>query len=148
MQFELNGVQFAAVIERDDTSGAPWNECDGHGIVSDWTTRDKKAGELILASNGRLRRFYDFAESVKIAKRDGWNAPPYDQGTRAERATRAVWADFKRLRAWCGGDWQYVGVIVRRDDSCECCGKSASLWGIESDSDLESVARELAGELI
>lgn len=30
-------------IEQDCDHGAPWEECDGHGEVSDWTTRDKRA---------------------------------------------------------------------------------------------------------
>jgi hypothetical protein len=148
-KFTHNGIEFVATIKSDDSHGAPWEECDGHGIVSDWTKRAKLPGELVLCENRGMRRFYDFAATVKIARRDGWDSAPYGQGKKGERAARAVLADFEYLRRYCAGDWGYVVVTVRRADACECCGNSLSVGGVESGDDywLE-VAQELAGELI
>ncbi len=144
-EFTHNGVEYIATVQPDEFHGAPWDECDGHGIVSGWERREKRPGELILSSDRGAHRFYDFAESVKIAKRDGWDAEPYT-GTRGERAARAVRKDFERLQAWCNDAWSYVGVTVRRADSCGCRGESASLWGVESDYWKET-ATELTGEI-
>lgn len=121
---------YTAIVRMDYDAdfGAPWENCDGHGIVSEWTSRDKKPGEFVLSedSRGRSKRFYDFAQSVKIARRDGWDTAPYGQGTNGERAHRAAMADFEYLRAWCRDDWHYVIVSIElqrngetvADDSC------------------------------
>jgi len=73
-----------ATIEHDDSHGAPWIEDDGHGPVSDWTMRVKLPGELVLSGDGRAscgtdhsKRYYDFAEACRIARRDGWGPSPY-----------------------------------------------------------------------
>jgi hypothetical protein len=153
-RFELNGATYAAKLERDDWHGAPWDEECGHGDVTGWETRDKRPGEMILSEDRRAKRFYDFAGAVKLAKRDGWNAKPYDVPgeTKGQRAHKAAMADFNRLRAWCNDDWCYVGVIVAT--VCPCCDEvqednTQSLWGIESDAGeyLFEVAQELAEEL-
>lgn len=62
--------------ERDNDAGAPWDNSDGHGPVSDWTTRDKQPGELLLSSDCGSARFYDYAEACRIARRDGWGISP------------------------------------------------------------------------
>lgn len=143
---ERDGVIYTVSIEGDDDSGTPWdNEC-GHGPVSDWTDRDKLPGELVLHSDGGWYRYYDYAEACRIARSDGWgiSADPQRDGetTRAYRA-RAAMADYDRLRQWCNDVWSYVGIIVTADD-----GRSASLWGIESDAGeyLVEVANELIDE--
>ncbi|AOZ05924.1 TPA: hypothetical protein QDB15_000005 [Burkholderia vietnamiensis] len=64
--------RFRLNVETDDDKGAPWDEEDGHGPVSDWTTRDKRPGEWVLSSDHGSKRFYDVAEANRIAKRDGW----------------------------------------------------------------------------
>jgi hypothetical protein len=150
--FTVGGCDYIARTERDDCTGAPWEEHDGHGIVSEWTRRDKRAGELVLAESGGVRRFYDFAATVRLARKDGWDAPPYRTGTARQRAARAALADFERLRAWCNDEWFWCGVIVA--PVCPCCGepdesRAASLWGMESDSPayLREVAEELAREV-
>jgi hypothetical protein len=141
-----NGIELIARIVSDDEQDAPWDRECGHGPVSDWTTRAKQPGERILNSDGRSRRYYDFAEAVKIAKRDGWDAPPYGEGTKGQRAARAAEADFKRLRDWCNDHWSYVGVVVSVElDGEEIDSHAASLWGIESDC--RDYLREVAGEL-
>lgn len=74
--FEVDGVTFRVRTEYDDCHGAPWDEEDGHGPVSDWTSRGKLPGELVLCEDRGKRRYYDFAEACRIARRDGWGFLP------------------------------------------------------------------------
>ena len=150
--FELDGRTFIVRIEDDTATGEPWKEHDGHGVISEWTRRDMAPGERALVSDRGSHRYYDIKATLVIALRDGWDAAPIGQGTPEERAARAVEADFQRMRAWCNGEWSWVGVVVHLE--CPECGaehsgKFASLWGIESDAGeyLDEVARELAGEI-
>lgn len=133
--FVHNGVSFQAEIVADDFMAPPWIEHDGHGPVSDWTTRPKAPGERVLSQDRSSGRFYDVAEAIRIAKRDGWDAAPYTPVTAGQKAARAVESDFRRLQAWCDDDWRWIGVVVT--SRCACCnaytGPSDSLWGIESD---------------
>jgi hypothetical protein len=151
--FTHNGREYVAELHFDDHHGAPWIENDGHGPVSEWTTRSKRPGEIILSQDtrGRARRYYDFAAACKLARADKWNAKPYGVPgeTPRQRAAKAAKADFEYLKAWCNDDWHYCGVIVRAADDCKCCGQSESLWGIESNCDeyIKEVAQELAQEL-
>lgn len=150
---EVNGRRYRVEIIPDEDHSAPWEECDGHGPVSEWTRRAKLPGELILIEDRGSYRYYDFAEACCIARADGWDAKPYNEGqeTRRQQAAKAAWADYEYLREWCNDVWRYVGVVVTAE--CECCGDftgdSASLWGVEdSDSEyLEQVAQELIGEI-
>lgn len=149
--FRHDGAMYRAQIEIDSNHGAPWEEYDGCGIVSDWTTRAKLPGEIVLVESRGARRFYDFAATMRKAKHDGWNHAPYDVGSRKQKALRAVLADYDRLRGWCYDDWCFVGIVVTRIDTCDCCGETKethidSRWGIESDSGDEyfhDVAREM-----
>lgn len=72
-----HGFTLTAQIEHDSYHGAPWEECDGHGPVSEWTTRAKLPGELVLASDRQSKRYYDFADACRIARRDGWGFMPH-----------------------------------------------------------------------
>ena len=141
------GDGYTAKIETeyDQDSDAPWEECDGHGPVSDWTTRDKRPGERVLCSDHGKKRFYDDASAIKEAKRDGWDAKPYKTGTKGEQASRAVEADFEYLRKWCNDQWHYIGVIVTLLDANDCEVASDSLWGVE---DLGDYWRETAAEML
>lgn len=149
---ERNGKRYRVQIERDEDMGAPWEEHDGHGIVSEWTSRAKRPGELVLCEDRGSKRYYDVRESTKIAKKEGWDAPPYS-GTPGQKATRAVRADYERLRGWCADEWYWVGVVVTEICVCdrghEHDGDSRSLWGIESDAGdyLLEVANKLIDEL-
>jgi len=135
---------YTVEIIADEDSCEPWKEHEGHGIVSEWTTRAKAPGERILSQHRWSYLYYNVQESIAIAKRDEWDAKPYGEGTKGQRAARAVEADFQRLREWCADLWYWVGVVVTDED-----GNSTSLWGIESDSGeyLEQVAKELKDEL-
>lgn len=141
--------EMTARIEHDDVSDAPWEREDGHGPVTEWTTTAKAPGQRVLCCDGKSRLLYDFAEAVRIARKDRWDAPPYGEGTRGQRAARAAEADFQRLRDWCNGQWHYVGVVISvTSDGEEIDTNAASLWGIESDCReyLLEIARELADE--
>lgn len=133
---------FSVRVERDDDMGAPWDEHDGHGPVTDWECRDryrggKRPGELILASDGRgYFRFYDYAEACKIALRDGWDDKPYNDGSETPRqqAAKAARADFEHLRAWCNDEWHWCGIIVTLlDPQGQPTSVHDSVWGMASD---------------
>jgi len=160
--FTHNGNRFRVAFPYDDTQEAPWEREDGHGPVTDaphvprWSRYgrvSKRAGERELGEHW----LYDFAEAVRIARRDGWRAPgdeAYIAGDSAKPgwlAHRAAEADFKRLSDWCNERWYYVGCVVTLlDDDGDATDYTASLWGIESDAGeyLAEVARELADEIV
>ena len=142
--------RYVVRVEYDDDADAPWDREDGHGPVSDWTTRAKRPGEWVLNSNRSCKRFYDAQAAQALARRDGWGA---DGATQGERAANAVRADFDLLRAWCNNDWCYVGVCVTLmvPDGFGALVESTcghSVWGIESTSDdyLLETAHDLAEE--
>lgn len=148
---EIHGRDYTVTTERDTDTGAPWVENDGHGPVSEWTTRNKRAGEMVLCRDRQSCRFYDYQEAVKIAKRDVWGLPEYaikeNNGvpfTPAQIAGLAALHDYEYLRKWCADEWCYIGVIATAPD-----GETASLWGIESNDDayIDEVAKELAIQL-
>lgn len=115
----------------DTDADAPWDREDGHGPVSDWTSRDKRPGEMILCSDRRMKRYYDFAEAVKIARRDGWDTKPYGTRKPGERAHAAAIADYNYLRQYIAQDWHYCGIVVTLLDADGEPDVNASLWGIE-----------------
>jgi len=152
----VNSKTYQIDFVYDSDMGAPWEEHDGHGPVTDWTTRDKHPGELILNKDRNSARFYDFAEACKIALAEGWDSKPYNtdgKQTPRQQAAKAALADFDRLRAWCADEWHWCGVVVteRRTDSDGYTydGPSESLWGIESDAGdyFETVINELIEQL-
>lgn len=147
IQAEVDGFTVTATIYRDEHMGAPWKEHDGHGEVSEWTIRDKAPGERVIAQDGRSRQYYDFAAAVAKAKAEGWDAPPYGEGTKGERAVRAAEADFKWLKAWCEGEWHWVGVAVTVERAgVRLTGKYAhAVWGTEN-KDAGAHLTELAEE--
>lgn len=129
---EHDGFKLRAICERDDDGKKPWDD-DGHGPVSDWTGRAKRPGERILNTDGDSYRYYDFQEAVKLAKRDGWDSPPYNTGTAGERAVRAAEADFNTIKAWLDDKWDYCGICVEvsRAGVVLCEKYENALWGIE-----------------
>lgn len=86
---EHNGREYRVTIEHDIDHGAPWEEEDGHGPVSDWTTRAKEPGEIVLCEDRGSRRYYDFAKAVQSAKRDGWGFLPGELETKQVTAKGA-----------------------------------------------------------
>jgi hypothetical protein len=140
---EHDGFTLTATIHADSDHGAPWDECDGRGPVSDWTRRDKRAGELLLCSDRQSKRFYDFAEACQIAARDGWRMTGGMLPGESKRAyaARAAMHDFEVLKAWCN-DVQLTGDYDH------------ALWGIDANypgsdnSYLRDVANEYAAEAL
>jgi hypothetical protein len=134
---EHNGATITINWFPDEDMGPPWDNEDGHGPVSDWTSRAKLPGERVLNEDHRSYRYYDFAAAVKLAKKDGWEAKPYKTGTPGERANRAAEADYEWLRRWCNDDWHYCGYQLEVDGFAY----EDSLWGIDSDS-IDSLTKE------
>jgi hypothetical protein len=137
----------------DEDMGAPWDEHDGHGEVSDWTTRDKKPGELVLSQDRSLKRYYDFQGAVAKAKAEGWNIAPYTWPSKGAQAVAAVLADFHHLKGWCDDQWHWCGIrVTLLDDEGEETAISTSLWGFEAgtkaaDEYHADVIQELIGEV-
>lgn len=149
---EEDGFEVTATIYHDDTQEAPWDREDGHGPVSEWTSRGKAPGERLLHKDHGSSRFYDFAEAVKIARRDGWGSEG-DEGMKpGEKAARAAEEDFERLRRWCADQWGYVGVsvTVSRNGVQLTQDYAHALWGIESDCGdyINEVAKDCAEEAL
>lgn len=147
--FEVEERTFKVRFPVDDMQELPWVREDGHGPVSDWTTRAKRPGELVLCQDRSYRRYYDLQEAVRRARKEGWrpSVVPDAQAGPGLLAALAAQEDYKRLRRWCDGRWEYVGVEV---ELVGAKGEDDALWGIESDCDayLEEVARELAGGIL
>lgn len=148
---EYNGITYRVEIEHDYYAGAPWENSDCHGVISKWTARNKKPGEIILSADRGIKLFYNIQESIIIAQGDGWGiANPDPTLTPAQITAMAVRADFEYLRAWCANEWQYCTICVfpRNADGDELRSKSQYLGGVE-DSDpeyLNSVILELIAE--
>lgn len=105
----INGCRISITIEQDCNHGAPWDNEDGHGPVSDWTTRWKNPGELLLHRDGSSRRFYDFAQACKIARREEWGIAPYsvtsEQGANGLIRLTGHWFDQWRNIECVVTDW-------------------------------------------
>lgn len=162
---EFKGLTFRVELKPDDSHGAPWEECDGHGPVRESNDasgegRFKRPGERVLHAQYRTAWVYDWQEAMKIAKRDGWGMSDEDKAkfkaatgfdpTPGQIALAAVQSDFDRLRRYLEGDWSYVGVVVTLlDVDGKPTYERASLWGIESDCGacIDETARELASEI-
>ena len=158
----VQGVTFQVSTEHDGDAGSPWDRECGHGPVRRlmYAELKKRPGERALSVSARgYSLLYDFAEAVKIARRDGWGLSLEDKAKLAERLDRsptprevcveAARLDFERMRAWTNDEWSYVIVLVTAPN-----GETASLGGVESDDDdddddayIEQTARELAEEL-
>lgn len=139
--FERGGRTFKVDHPYDDSSDTPWERSDGHGPVSDWTRRDKRPGERILCRDGTSRRYYDWQEAARLARKE-WGC---------EDIHAALTADFKYLQDWCEGRWQYLGVAVTLlDADGNETRTEEALWGIESNAYdyLAETAHELADQIL
>ncbi|CAN7776744.1 hypothetical protein [Caballeronia sp. LjRoot31] len=86
--FQGRTYRFRVNVQFDEHMGEPWKEHDGHGPVSDWTTRDKGPGEWVLANDGSHKRYYDAAEANLLAKRDGWGLADEEQAALLDRLAK------------------------------------------------------------
>ena len=126
---KYKGYLFTIEVDYDEFEEPPWSRYDGHGPVSDWTTRNKKPSEVVLWTVGGSNLYYDFSRAMKKAKEERWDAAPYGQGTKGERAERAVRAYIKYLRDYIDNVWVYVTLSVTLKGS----GYTTSLGGVEYD---------------
>lgn len=150
--YELNhaGMKFRVEYRYDGDLGPPWEHHDGHGVVSEWTSRDKRPGERVLSEDHGSRRYYDIAESIKIAKRDSWG-PAVEGQTKNQIAAAAVEKDFEYLRGWCADEWHWTWILVTLlDENGGETEETESLCGMESDQDdyLKETAVDLAGQIV
>lgn len=124
--YALPGGLYAIVKLRSDEDGSvPWENSDMHGVVSDWENREEYDRRWVLNQDRGDYRYYDWRETLKIAKRDGW-------GTRNDDIRGAVRSDYEYLYAWCNNDWYYVGLIVELYDASDNLIEEDSCWGYES----------------
>lgn len=152
MQLVIDGLKFEVETGHDECIGTPWEEHDGHGIVTDWVRRDKRPGERILIADRDHKRYYDIQASMEIALRDSWGCENPEGKTRHQIAAEAVEADFQRLRAWCNDQWHWMFVSVQllSKDGTPVPDFQSVIGGIESDCGdeyIEETARDLASEL-
>jgi hypothetical protein len=160
---EIAGLQFRVEWFHDSDMGAPWDEHDGHGKVrTDWSRgRPEKApGEVLMHSNHGSHWFYDVAESIRIAERDGWGIAPEArealtkklgrQPSKREVIAESVRLDMESMRGWLRNDWHWCGIrVCLLDDEGEETEYEDSLWGIESNSPEyhKEVIAEMAGPI-
>lgn len=156
-----NGVFYRATIEHDDCMGLPWEEHDGHGIVrlvSYYDREDKHSGERLLYRGDRneYTAWYDWAATIKKAKKDGWGCSKHEHKTKGEKAACAVQQDFDYLEAFLNDRWHWVSSTVQAYKTCEMGeehpipDKFSCLGGMDSLNEgdyLTEVANELLEEL-
>jgi len=128
----------------DDTMSEPWKEHDGHGIVSEWVRRDKRAGELLLCSDRSSKLFYDYAGTIALAKKDGWGMCPEHvetltiklgrTPTAKEITAASVMADFELLRAWCNNEWFWQGYTTKIETPDGEIVDGDSCWGFDDEA--------------
>lgn len=153
-------LAFQVEIEHDIACGAPWEEHDGHGPVSVWTTRKKKPGEWVMSQDHHHRRYYDFEEAMRIAKRDGWGVSEEEikafelkhgsKPTKAQVAEMAVRQDFEYLSGWSNDEWSWQFVkVTLLDPEGNPTNVNAVLGGVESlDNQPYETAMELAEDIV
>lgn len=151
------GITVRIEYFHDADHGLPWEECDGHGPVRksnhrhgvNWSTNgDKQPGErpLNCPDRNEYQFYYDWQTAMKIAKRDGWNAEPYDA---PNKALRAVQADFDFLRSFLNEEWCYVGIVCTvLDAEGEETTDADSCWGFETFKDYHLTAGKELAELL
>ena len=149
-RFTYEGFDFIMELEPDNDSDPPWENGDGHGIVSEWRAKDsKRPGERILHQDGSSCRFYDWQATMLKARKEGWGVKkPLPGLTKRAITALAVEQDFERMRRWCNDEWWYVGVVVMLDEYDST--KQRSVWGVESDCGdyIKEVRNDLAAELL
>lgn len=151
------GVTVRIEYFHDADAGMPWENSDGHGPVRktthrhgvNWSTNgDKRPGErpMNYPDRNEYQFYYDWQAAMRIAKRDGWNAEPYDA---PNKALRAVQADFDFLRSFLNEEWGYVGIVCTvLDAEGEETTDADSCWGFETFKDYHLTAgKELAESL-
>ncbi len=142
----------------DDSHGAPWEECEGHGPVREIRSRDQKApGERIIGYH--RDHAYDFAGAMELARKDGWGLCEKDlaalrynlkrEPTKGEIRAAAVEADIAFLDGYLSDRWCYVVVSVELFSPDGSQLAADYLGGVESCGDYAAeTAAEMANTLI
>lgn len=151
-------LRFRIRFEPDEDHEPPWEDGDGQGIVSQWTTRNKLPGERVLHTDRSAKRYFDWKGTVAKAKLEGWGLCDEEKAklgvklgrapTAKEITEAAVEANFEWMRRWCNDDWHYVGIVIERlsnvgaeDDEGTVVD---SCWGFEdSDPHLQNEAESM-----
>ena len=149
---EVSGLRFAVTFDFDYDTEPPWERSDCHGPVRIGRNHadgqsDKRPGERPLnrPTWRENQYYYDWEEACKLARKDGWNAAPYDAPNRVHRA---VQADFDYLSAWVNGDWHYVVVGVCQVDDDNEIGAWDYCGGVETYHDYHhEMACEMAEDM-
>jgi hypothetical protein len=172
--FDHAGRTFRVNLEPDQFSGAPWKECDGHGIIREARAQygekpAKRAGERVLYSDRWNVTLYDFAGTLERARRDCWGlgedalakltARLGRAPTKREITAESVERDFAYCYAWANDQWQWMSVSVvlldhdgnetQYQESCGGVdnfddGSAGGAWAQREDG----MPRELANECI
>lgn len=127
-------------LSNDSCMDAPWNEYDGHGVITN-ARRAKRPYEVILSADSGYCWFYDVTASLVTAKRDNWGSTP-------KARAKAVELDIKFCKSYLRGDIAWYGVRVWLENNPN---ESTSLGGILSeynDKHVEECVRELGRELL
>ena len=137
------GNKFKIELAYDYIVDKPWEEDVRYGRVSEWTTRDKRPGEVLLCIDGRSRLYYDMQKAVKLARRE-WVSKD-SENTLGQNAVKAAQADFEHLRAWCDGKWWYaiLRVVMLDDEGEELDGYDDYLGSVE-----DGYGRKFAGSVM
>jgi hypothetical protein len=124
-RYDLSNGMYAVVeVERDNVyDEPPWEDCDGHGVVSDWESIDREDHRWMLCCDRSSARYYDQKAALKIAKRDGWGPCAPEE---------AVKHNFEYLEAWCNDQWCYVCLTVTLFDKDGEEFEEESVGGYES----------------
>lgn len=154
----IDGYTVRIDIHQDEDMRAPWEEHDGHGVVSGWGSRDKAPGELVLNSDHRSYRYYDVAATLKIAKRDGWGLSEANKAklatklghkpTRKEITAEAVQHDYEYLRGWCNDEWVWLGYTTEITTPEGKTLDGHSCWGFDEEKYMLSEAIDEAKHAI
>ena len=105
---EYRGFKIAFNWHYDEYAELPWQFCDCYGVVSEWSRRDKKPNEMLLHISNGYNRFYDFKESVKSFKRQGYDG---------KQANDIALDAFKHLQKFCRDQWFYLTCETQVTDS-------------------------------
>lgn len=138
---------FTYTIEREqDTDYNPLEDEDGHGVVSDWTSRRKYPSEVIIADDHGTRRYYDIQASIaNFTKFGGFTAT--DGKTLKQVVAEAVERDKDFLERWFS-DKVWCDIIrvkvTFKGFTLEC---DSCLGGVYSDSP-DSYIAEIADDLV
>lgn len=142
-------ILFAVTLSADDFNEPPWDRSEGHGPVRmiNSERERKRPGERPLWEERHTTWLYDWQAACKLARKDGWNARPYDAPKRVERAVNA---DYDFLRSYLCGDWGYVVVKVEALKDEESLGDDV-LGGVKTNDNayllktLSECASSIAG---